>query len=171
MNFLTINPKELNDNIFKLWDNDWTLITAGVSVNFNTMTASWGGLGILWNKPVATIFVRPQRYTYEFTEKSDIFTLSFFEEKYRKTLQLCGTKSGREIDKMNGIGLTHFSTENGGIAFEEARLILECRKVYFGDLKKENFVMQEVAKKNYPIDDFHRFYIGEITNVLKKSNL
>lgn len=82
------------------------LVTAGNAEKFNMMTASWGGLGFLWNRPVAFVFIRPQRYTFDFVERNEGFTLSFFGEEYRKVLQLCGTKSGREIDKVAETKLT-----------------------------------------------------------------
>lgn len=164
-NFKTINPKELQENIFTMLDNEWMLITAGELNSFNTMTASWGGFGILWNKPVAFIFVRPQRYTHEFTEKYPVFTLTFFEGKYREILSLCGTKSGKEIDKMKGIGLTPAEASNGSIYFNEARIVMECRKIYRDNLLEENFIVPEPLK-NYPTKDFHTMYIGEITKCM-----
>src|SRR5699024_11934868 len=100
MMFTRIDPKELNKNVFSLIGDRWMLITAGTREKCNTMTASWGGLGVLWGKPVATVYIRPQRYTMEFVEGSEFFTLAFFGEAYRKALALCGSKSGREIDKV-----------------------------------------------------------------------
>lgn len=165
--FKTISPKELRENIFTLLDNEWMLITAGDKDSFNTMTASWGGFGILWNKPVAYIFVRPQRYTHEFTEKFPTFTLSFFEGKYREILSLCGTKSGKDFDKMKGTGLTSVAAENGSIYFNEARIVMECRKLYKDNLLEKNFIVPEPLK-NYPLKDFHTLYIGEITKCMIK---
>ena len=97
--FIKINPEEIKDNPFKLIGKDWGLVTAGTKDSFNTMTVSWGGVGIMWNKPVAYTFIRPQRYTFEFLEKNDHFTLSFYGEEYRKALSFCGSKSGRDYDK------------------------------------------------------------------------
>jgi len=91
-----IDPREINQNPFTLIDDDWFLLSAGNLSTFNTMTASWGGMGILWNKPVVFCFVRPQRYTYKFMESNDLFTMSFFDESYRKALSLCGKVSGRQ---------------------------------------------------------------------------
>ncbi len=166
-NFKTISPFELTENLFNSLDNDWMLITAGNEQKFNTMTASWGGFGILWNKPVVFIFVRPQRYTFEFTEQNNQFTLSFFEEQHRDALNFCGAKSGRDYDKMKETGLTPVKTSNG-IAFEESRLIIECEKLYADFLKAEHFIDKGVIQNNYPKSDFHRMYIGEIKNVYKK---
>ena len=97
--FKEIKPEELEFNPFRLIGKDWMLITAGTEEKFNTMTASWGSVGILWNKPAVTIYVRPTRYTYEFVEKYDEFTISFFSEEYRSALNFCGSKSGRDYDK------------------------------------------------------------------------
>lgn len=163
-----ISPFDLNDNVFKLLDKDWMLVTAGTMEHKNTMTASWGHLGIMWNLPVAICYIRPQRYTYEFANEYADYTLSFFEEKDRKILQFCGSKSGRDHDKFKETGLLPFTTENGNIGYEQARLILECRKIYQDDFKAENFLRPEIAKKNYPKNDFHRFYFGEIINVLSR---
>jgi len=158
---------EIPDNVFKLISKDWMLITAGNMESFNTMTASWGSLGELWNKKVCFCFVRPVRYTYQFTEKYDTFTLSFFEEKYRKILNLCGTKSGRDIDKMKGIDLTPVKSPSGSVYFDEARLVLDCRKIYIHDLDPANFLDPKIEKE-YPDKDYHRMYIGEILNCLMK---
>ena len=161
-NFKETPVKGLNENIFRLFDDAWTLITAGNSASFNTMTASWGCMGILWNKPVAICFIRPHRYTYRFTEEFSSYTLSFFEEKHRDILKFCGSCSGRTTDKIEETGLTPIVTRGGNMTFEQARLVFECRKIYAGNIMEENFVMKELIPKNYPGKDFHRFYIGEI---------
>jgi flavin reductase (DIM6/NTAB) family NADH-FMN oxidoreductase RutF len=144
------------------------LVTAGTLDDYNTMTASWGHMGIIWNLPIAIAWIRPQRYTYEFANRYEEYTLSFFTERYRTALQFCGTRSGREHDKAAETGLTPVETDRGNVIFEEARLVLECRKVYEDDLKKKNFLLPEVAKKHYPKNDFHKFYMGEIVNVLSR---
>lgn len=161
--FQNIKPEQITDNTFKLIGNDWMLITAGTKEKFNTMTASWGGLGILWGKKVAFCVIRPQRYTYEFVENSSTFTLSFFSHEYRDALNLCGKKSGRDIDKAKQAGITPIELEQGGISFGEARLVLECRKLYYHDLAPENFLDTDLDK-NYPNKDYHRMYVGEIVN-------
>ncbi|MFO7657438.1 MAG: flavin reductase family protein [Bacteroidales bacterium] len=166
--FSKTDVKALTDNVFGLIGSDWMLITAGSAGSFNTMTASWGTLGILWNKPVAICFVRPHRYTFEFIEKSGYFTLSFFDETYRGVLNICGSKSGRDIDKVKETGLSPLVTDNGVIGYEQARMILECRKLYADFLKHDHFVIPEIALKNYPSNDFHKFYIGEIVNCYLK---
>lgn len=168
-NFSPINPEALNDNVFKLLDKDWMLVTAGTLDHYNTMTASWGHMGIIWNLPVAIAWIRPQRHTYQFTEKYSHYTLSFFTEEYRKALQFCGTKSGRDYDKAKETGLTAVATENGNVFFREARLVMECRKLYADDLKEEKFIDPKIASKHYPTRDFHRFYMGEITGAIQKN--
>lgn len=165
--YKTISPEELNENIFKLIAKDWMLLSAGNIESFNNMTASWGGMGNLWNKPVAFIFVRPPRHTYKFIESNDFFTINFFEEKYRDILNLSGTKSGRDIDKMKNIGLTPVESENKSVYYSEARLIMECKKIYFQDIIPENFLDDTIINK-YPQKDFHRMYVGEITKTLIK---
>ena len=164
--FREISPYEINDNTFKMIDKDWMLITAAKDGVPNSMTASWGCLGILWNKPIAVCFVRPQRYTYEFCEAADTLSLSFFDPAWRDALKLCGTKSGRDTDKYAATGLTPvFDQKTPYLA--QARTVLLCKKLYTDDLKKQNF-LDPALLKNYPIDDFHRVYICEITKVLVK---
>lgn len=162
--FTQISPVEIKDNVFKAVGKDWMLITAGDDKGFNTMTASWGGLGVLWNKSVAFTFIRKQRYTYEFTENKDLFTLCFFDEDYRNALSICGSKSGRDIDKVKETGLTPVHID-GTTYFDEARLVLVCKKQYFQDIDPKNFLNADI-EKNYPAKDYHRMYIGEIVKVL-----
>lgn len=166
--FKTIKPTEITDNLFKLIDKDWMLVTAGTLEDYNTMTASWGQMGIMWSLPIAIAWIRPQRYTYEFANRYEEYTLSFFTDLYRTALQFCGTRSGRDHDKAAVTGLTPVETDRGNVIFEEARLVIECRKIYEDDLKKKNFVRPEVATKHYPKKDFHKFYMGEIVNVLSR---
>ena len=118
------------EDALNLIGKQWMLVTAGTSEKFNTMTASWGGLGWLWNKPVAFVFIRPERYTHGFIESSDRMTLSFYGEEYREALKICGTKSGRDIDKVAATELTPMELESGSMTFGEARLTLDCRKLF-----------------------------------------
>lgn len=166
--FVPIRPEDLSDNVFKLIGSDWMLITAGTRGLFNMMTASWGGLGVLWNKNIAICFIRPQRYTYDFMERSEHFTLSFFSEAYREALNLCGSKSGRQVNKAEATGLTAVVGETGAVYFAEARLVLECRKIYFQDLDPTHFLDPSIHK-NYPARDYHRMYLGEIIRCLAKA--
>ena len=150
--FKEINPKEIVESPFKLIGDDWALVTAGDREKFNTMTISWGGVGIMWGKPVVFTFIRPQRYTFAFMENGDRYTMSFFDEKYRAALKFCGSKSG---------------TENGSVYFEEAKLVLECKKMYAQSLNAESIADHESVDKWYD-NDFHKMYISEITKVLVK---
>ena len=152
---------------FKLIGQDWMLITAGTINSFNTMTASWGGLGVLWNKNVATIYVRPSRYTHEFIEKNDRLTLSFFPESCRPALQVCGSRSGRDCDKVAQAGLHQLELPSGAITFSEARLVLECRKLFKTEMEEENFCDKDIFEKWYSVDEGapHTIYILEIEKV------
>lgn len=165
--FYDIKPTEIKGNPIHLIGKEWMLITAGDMGHFNTMTASWGSLGELWFKPVCFCFVRPQRYTYEFMEQKGVFTISFFHEKYKSQLNFCGSRSGRETDKALECGFTPVKAENGSVFFQEARLVLECRKLYFQDINPDHFLDDSIIK-NYPKNDYHRMYIGEITRVLSR---
>ncbi len=161
------DPYKLNESIFKLIGKDWMLVCAGSAEKYNMMTASWGTCGILWNKPIAIAFIRPQRYTYEFIEKHDNFTLNFFDSSFRKTLNLLGTESGRDMNKMDISALDPISSPGGSVYFKQARIVLECRKIYFDNIKPEFFLDNDIHKM-YPKKDYHRFYIGEIINAMSK---
>lgn len=165
--FTHISPSQVTDNIWNLIGKDWMLITAKdpTTDKINTMTASWGCMGILWNKPVGVFFIRPQRYTYGFAESADVMSLSFFTQDYRKALQYCGSHSGRDVDKFAATGLTATCTEDGVPYIEEARLVMVCRKLYTDDLK-ENCFIDPALLSNYKEKDYHRFYVCEIVDVL-----
>lgn len=160
--------QSLNENTIKLIGTDWMLITAGDIINYNMMTASWGGLGWLWEKPVAFIFVRPQRYTHEFTEKEGYFTLTFYDESFKKVLMKMGSVSGRNFNKMKDSGLTALATTSGSVAFKEAKIIIECKKIYATTILEESFKDKDIVKSMYPAKDFHTMYVGEIVNVWTK---
>jgi len=162
--FEKVDVKVLSDNVFRLLDEQWMLITAGTNESFNTMTASWGSFGVLWEKPIATIYIRPHRHTLTFIEKNDFFTLSFFNSKYRRILSYCGQHSGRTIDKIKETGLIVTHTPSGNITFEQARMVIECRKLYHDELRPDKFVMKEILHRTYPDKDYHKIFIGEITN-------
>jgi flavin reductase (DIM6/NTAB) family NADH-FMN oxidoreductase RutF len=166
--FKSVPVKQLKENLFHLLDDEWMLISAGQKDEINMMTASWGGFGILWNKPVAYIVIRPQRYTYELINRSDVFSLSFLEDEFREELSFCGTKSGREVDKVKDSGLTPFSTPNSCYSFKESKLFLECKKLYADHLKPEFFLDTSLIDRNYPKLDFHQLTIGEIIGCYKK---
>lgn len=166
--FAEIPADAVTDNPFRLFDKDWTLITAGKPERFNTMTASWGGLGVLWHKNVATIYVRPSRYTFEFLEREDFFTLSFFEEKYRLALNLFGAASGRDLDKVKASGLTPVTDASGASYYAEARLVLILRKIYFQDMDPDNVRNIDLGDLYAVGEAFHRMYVGEVVKVLRK---
>ena len=164
--FIEIDPCEWNDNVFSRIGKEWMLISAGDRRKCNMMTASWGGIGMLWNVPVATAYVRPQRYTYEFMEQEPYFALSFLGKGFKQALQLCGTKSGREMDKIAESGLTpRFDTQ--APYFGEAEIVLICRKMYVQDFDPAGFVDPTIAS-HYTNHDYHRMYIGEIVKILQK---
>lgn len=165
--FKQISAEQIPGNIFRLLSQDWMLITAGNADRFNTMTASWGGLGHLYNKPVAFCFINPARYTYWFMEKEETYTLSFYTEAYRDALKYCGSHSGKDTDKIKGSGLTPIITPNGSPAFSEAWLIIECRK-----LVSQSFIPEalhdEALRDQWTGKSMHKMYIGEILNVWVK---
>ncbi|MEG0693079.1 MAG: flavin reductase, partial [Oscillospiraceae bacterium] len=144
-----ISPKELNQNPFTMFHNDWALVTAGTIESYNTMTVSWGGVGVLWNKDVATIYIRPQRYTYEFIEKNEFFTISILPEDYKKALTFCGKFSGRDYNKAKEAGITPMALD-GCVSFDEARLVFVCKKLYHSDINPKHFYDTEL-EKNYAL--------------------
>ena len=158
------------ENAFDLIGKQWMLVTAGTYASFNTMTASWGGIGWLWNKPVAFIFIRPERFTHEFIEKNDRLTLSFYTEEYRKALQLCGSKSGRDTDKVVVTGLTPVELESGTMTFGEARMTLDCRKLFKTTMQEANFLDNDVLARWYgeKQGNLHDVYVVEIEGVYTK---
>lgn len=162
-----INVRELKDNFVKMISNDWALLTAGKSDDFNTMTVSWGGIGELWNKDVCFVFVRPQRYTYEFMEKNDYFSLSFFGGEYKKELGICGSKSGRDIDKIAETGFIPVDLGEA-VGFEQAKVTVVLKKLAYQDMKPDGF-LDETIMKNYVNNDFHRVYVGEIVKVMQSA--
>ena len=157
-----------NFNLAPLYkiDKEWALLTCGKKEKFNMMTISWGGLGTLWHKPIATIYVRPNRYTNEFIENNDYFTLSFYDEEYKKDLGFLGSKSGRDIDKISYTNLTPEIIDNV-ITFKEANLTIVCKKIYFQDLDIKNIPQTEIDRfyNNEPV---HRMYIGEVIDIIDK---
>ena len=170
MSFHEISPYEIDDNIFKALDKDWMLICAPdatKSCGANAMTASWGGMGFLWYKPVATLYVRPQRYSYGLCEDADRVSLCFFDEAYRDALKLCGTKSGRDMDKLCQCNMTVTSELDTPI-IDQARLVMICKKLYADNIKEDCFTDNATKDRAYPKRDFHRFYICEIEKVLIK---
>ncbi|MDJ1122346.1 flavin reductase [Olsenella sp. YH-ols2217] len=164
MDFVEIQPQDLQFNPFEMIGTDWMLVTAGNDSAWNTMTASWGQMGTLWNKPVATIYLRPQRYTKEFVDQTDDFTLSFFGEEWHEALETCGSLSGRDADKALATGLAPMEVP-GSMAFEQAELIVVCHKLYAQQLEEQDFVVPELVAQNYPNKDFHTMYVGRIDHM------
>lgn len=160
-----INIRELKDNFVKMINDDWALLSAGAPENFNTMTVSWGGIGELWGKDVCFVFVRPQRYTFEYMEKNDYFSLSFFGGEYKKELGICGSKSGRQIDKMAETGFIPINLQNA-TGFKQAKVNIVLKKLAYQDMKPDGFI-DETIMNNYANNDFHRVYIGEIVKVVE----
>jgi flavin reductase (DIM6/NTAB) family NADH-FMN oxidoreductase RutF len=153
--------------VHDLWANQWMLLTAGDfrKAHFNTMAVGWGSFGRMWNKPFAQVVVRPTRYTYEFMEQYETFTLCAFPEQYRQAVELLGTKSGRDGDKIAEAGITPVAASHvAAPGFAEAELIVECCKMYWGDLEPEHFLDPSI-ENNYPLKDYHRVYFGEIVMV------
>lgn len=166
MDFKKIDIETMNFNPFTLINKEWMLITAGSAEGgHNTMTASWGGLGELWGKYAATIYIRPQRYTLGFVDESEYFSLCFFDEEYRNALNFCGTKSGRDYDKDAECGLT-VCFDNKAPYYKEAKLVFICRKMYRDVMREEGFIDESIIGKAYPGGDFHNVFVGEICEVL-----
>lgn len=164
-----VSVKTLQNNVFSLIGDQWMLITAGTPENCNTMTASWGGLGILWGTSVATCYIRPGRYTRQFVEENDYFTLAFFGEEYRKQLNFCGTKSGRDVDKVKECGFTVAAGAGNAPYFQEAELVMVCRKLYWQDIDQTHFLDPQIDEKWYPNKDYHRIYMGEIVEAYQRN--
>jgi flavin reductase (DIM6/NTAB) family NADH-FMN oxidoreductase RutF len=165
VNRTEIPVRDLNANICKLV-GDGLLLTCGDfdAKSYNTMTIGWGSMGVIWGKPFFQALVRPTRYTYEFMERHDSFTVTAFSPKHKDALALLGSKSGRDLDKIKAAGLTPVkSARVKSPGFEEAELVIECRKIYFSDLQPKNFLADYIAGmyKN----DYHRQYFGEILAV------
>lgn len=165
--FVEVSPSEMGGDVFSRIGKQWMLVGAGSEESgANMMTASWGAMGVLWNKPVTTVYIRPSRYTMEFIERETHYALCFFEEGYREALALCGRRSGRDIDKAKETGLTPcFDYE--APCFEQAELVVICRKLYAQDMDPSLF-LDSAIENNYHGEDYHRIYTGEIVRVLKR---
>ena len=162
--FRSVKPEELSINPFHAIGSDWMLITAQHDEKVNTMTASWGGIGIMWNDPVATCYIRPQRYTREFVDGSDYFSLCFFGGQHREDLVLCGRVSGRDSDKIAQTGMT-VMYDKAAPYFAEATTVLICRKLYRQEMQPDCFVDPEI-ESHYPQKDYHIMYLGKVEECL-----
>ncbi len=156
---------EFSTDVFSCFNRKWALLTAGTKEDYNTMTISWGGLGTLWGKPVATVYVKPIRYTWQFMERYDVFTVSFYPEDYRQDLTLLGELSGRDGDKVARTRLTPAFLKEG-VSFEQAEITLVCRKLYAQDLDRG--AMPEGVKNTiYATEEPHRMFIGEVIDIIR----
>lgn len=160
--------KDLNVDIFKLFDENWALLTAGTPEDFNTMTVSWGSLGTIWcehdhGNCYATMYVKPSRYTFNYMEKSDYYTVSFFPKSARRDLAYLGSHSGRDEDKLAATSLTPVEKPHGTMGFKEATLTLVCHKLYSDAFKREG-IPADIVEKYYNGEPVHHFYIGEIVD-------
>lgn len=165
--FKEINIREIKKSVQEMISDDWMLITAGDEKGWNTMTASWGALGEIWGKDAAFAFIRPQRYTLGFVENSGKFTLSFFDGEYKDEMKICGSKSGRDIDKAAETGLKPVFTDST-TGIEQAKVIMVCRTMAVQQIDPDGFTDSSVMKW-YPERDFHKVFIGEIEKVYVKA--
>ncbi len=165
--FLEIDSKCFTCNICGKTSTEWFALTAGTPDNYNTMTAGWGGIGVFVGKDVATAYVRPQRYTKEFMDNNELFSMSFLGVENKSAHGIIGKKSGRDGDKVAETEL-HPVEIGGTVAFEEANLIIVCKKLYVSPMLEEGFLNQEDLERWYPARDIHTMYIGEIVGIYQK---
>ncbi len=163
--FIELSPKEIDTNLIKAIADEWMLITAGDKSGYNMMTASWGFAGEMWGSDSVIAMIRPQRYTMEFVDKNNYFTLSFYGDN-KEIHKVCGSKSGRDVDKTALTGLTPVFSDNT-VYFDEARLVLVCKKQYVQRLE-ENYFIDKEPLKWYSEKDYHYMIIGKIEKVLVK---
>ena len=165
MNFKELKIDDFICNPFSKIGKAWMAVSAGDINNFNSMTASWGSLGVMWGKNVAFTFIRPQRYTKKFIDKFDKFSLCFFDECYRKSLSFLGSVSGNnDGDKMSKCGLTSKFIDDVP-CFEEAKLVLICKKLYMQEMKPDCFISSDLDSKWYENKDYHFMYVSEIEKI------
>ncbi len=165
MSFREISARELNENFIKNIADEWMLIAAGGKDSYNMMTASWGFMGEMWGSDCVVAAVRPQRYTMEFIEKNDYFTLSFYGDK-KEIHKVCGSLSGRDVNKTELTGLNPIYSDNT-VYFDEARLVFVCKKQYVSPLIADGFCDKAQLEKWYN-NDLHNMIIGKIEKVLIK---
>ncbi len=164
-----INPTDFKENIFETIGKEWMLITAGTQTHFNMMTASWGGIGWLWNKPVAFLFIRPERFTYQLLKENPKISIAFLgnDQQARDIYAICGSKSGKNIDKVAETGLKPIFTQTGGITYQQARLTLECRQLFEGQMNQCDFLDAEILKQWYGPQKggLHKVIVAEIEHI------
>lgn len=161
---MDLNLVNKNKNIYENMHKG-SLLTAGSLEKYNTMTIGWGVTGVLWGKDVFIVYVRPSRYTYQFMEENEYFTVSFYDDEYKKALGYLGTKSGRDTDKVKDVNFTPFACGES-VSFKEANLTILCKKIYIQDLEQAGFP-EKVNERYYPTNDVHRYYIGEIIDIIE----
>lgn len=161
--FKKIDRTQLEINPFTSIGDDWTLITAKKDDTINTMTASWGEIGHLWNEDVITVFIRPQRYTKQFVDAAGKFSLSIFKG-YKKELGYLGRVSGKDEDKISTVNF-HPIELDGIPTFEEANIVINGKILYADELKEENFFDKEIVKLDYPLSDYHTVYVAKVTGI------
>lgn len=173
--FESISPKDINDNPIKLFGDDWAVVATGKKNDFNELTVSWGALGDAWwdNMPIAIIFVSATRYTHKYLEENDTFSINVFPHEYRKAVAYIGSHSGRNEDKIAATGFKVEFSDNNTPLFPQARLIIECRKIYAHDLDRSKFsesLVGNYAQKKFQGVVPHTVYFGEIINCWIKKN-
>ena len=165
--FKKISPAEI-ENVIERIGKDWMLICTRDEENerTNAMTASWGAMGVLWNKNVCICFVRPERHTHKLLEENATFSIAFMDEVYREALRFCGKESGRAVDKLRACCL---DTEmlDGVEVISDAKLVLICKKLYEDDLKEGCFIDKSLLK-NYENGGYHTVYVCEIVGAYTK---
>ncbi len=161
MPLIKVPLSEVQAHPFTNFAKDWALVTAGTPEHSNTMTIGWGGLGTLWGRPVATVYIRPQRYTKQFVDANDRFTVSFYGSEHKRALGILGTKSGRDTDKVAEVGFDPIEL-GGSTAYGQAELILVCRKIYESEIDPEKFIDKDIDAEVYPKHDYHTVYIAEV---------
>jgi flavin reductase (DIM6/NTAB) family NADH-FMN oxidoreductase RutF len=166
--FQLIDIKNLQENAVSLFADNWFVVTAGDESAFNQMTISWGNLGNVWGYPTAIIYIRTTRHTYPFIDNGKYFTLCAFDEEYRDKVLFIGQNSGRDLNKVEATGLTPKTTELGNIYYDEARLVIECEKIYFSDILPENLLDEGAAKMYEGEPTMHRMFIGKIVTAREK---
>lgn len=163
-----IDVKEFVLNPYEMIHKEWLLINSFNEEKVNSMTASWGGIGVIWNKPVMYLFVRPQRFTQELLPNNDYFSVTVLGNEYRKTLNYLGTASGRDEDKLAKAELTVERGENNIPIIKEGKLNILLKKLYVQQLTEESFIEKDLVDKHYETRDFHYMYVAEIIKVLEK---
>ncbi|MFI3331612.1 MAG: flavin reductase family protein [Rikenellaceae bacterium] len=166
-NFTKIQVKDLKENTIKLISEDWMLVGAGTKEKFNALTASWGAIGFIWNKPTLTAYIRDNRYTYEFMQQSNNFTVSILEDGLKDAMMICGRESGRDSNKIQKAGLKPVLTPSENVSYEQAKVVIECRKLFVSEISLDSLVCEdkEDIKNAFYVKDsaLHQQFIAEIT--------